>query len=320
MCENYTENGSSPANITFDSAEWPRYYVICSYVALAVYLWQILVMCFGNCLVIVAYAKEKSLQTVYNKCLLGVAVSDLMLAPGLLILEGVKHLWGNNEWARGICLLGCQFMCASVLGSIWSVLLVTLNRFVRIKYPLHHSNYVTETRVTCAMVAISLFICGTLAVITARFTAWYPGERCYPFAIMDSTVTVYYGVPIIAFPIVAITVLYVWIRLIMCKLESRSIAPIDCRYDDDWHKRRVNMLGLIIALLYVSYTLPLFLPYMWFLYFPCTNRWTQAAVLDTSNIFLYLPSCLDPVIYHMGDRNIRNAINKVLLKCRGRNR
>ncbi len=170
------------------------------------------------------------------------------------------------------------------------------------------------------MVAISLFICGTLAVITARFTAWYPGERCYPFAIMDSTVTVYYGVPIIAFPIVAITVLYVWIRLIMCKLESRSIAPIDCRYDDDWHKRRVNMLGLIIALLYVSYTLPLFLPYMWFLYFPCTNRWTQAAVLDTSNIFLYLPSCLDPVIYHMGDRNIRNAINKVLLKCRGRNR
>ncbi len=317
MCDNYTENGSTIANITY-SADWPGYYVICSYVTFVVYVWQVLVMCFGNCLVIVAYAKVKSLQTIYNKCLLSVAASDLMLAPGILLLEGVKRIWGSNEWARWVCLLGCWLMCASVLGSLWSVLLVALNRFVRIKYPLRHMNYFTENTVTYAIIVIWLLIFGGLTVIITRYTVWHPGERCFPFAIMDSGATFYYAVPIIALPILVITVLYIWIRLIVCKMESRSIAHIVPIHDDGWHKRRVNMLGLIIALLYVSYTLTLLLPYLWVLYFPCTNRWQEAAVKDISNVFLYLPSCLDPVIYHMGDKNIRRAINKVLPKCRNR--
>ncbi len=310
MCDNHTENGSTIANI----ADWPRYYVICSYVTFAVYVLQVLVMCFGNCVVIVAYAKVKSLQTVYNKCLLSVAASDLLLVPGLLLLEGVKYFWGNSEWGRWICLLGCGLMSAAVLCSIWSVFLVTLNRFVRIKYPLRHMNYFTEGRVTCAIVVMWLSIVVELAVVITRYTDWDPGERCYPFSIIDSKATFYYAVPIIALPIIGITVLYIGIRLIVCKMESRSIAQIVPSYDGAWHKGRVNMLGLIIALLYVSYTVTLLLPYLYTLYFPCSNRWEEAAVKDISNIFLYLPSCLDPVIYHMRDKNIRSAINKVLSK------
>ncbi len=318
MCDNYTENDYIVANMTNNSAERPGYYVICSYVAFAVYMWQIMATCFGNCLVMVAYVKVKSLQTVYNKCLLSVAASDLLLVPGLLLLEGVKHIWGNNEWARGICLLGCGVMCASVLGSVWSVLLVALNRFVRIKYPLSHMNYFTESRVACSVVVIWLIIFGGLTVIMTQYTVWHPGDRCYPFAIMNSTATLYFAVPVIALPILITTALYVWIRLIVCKMESRSIAQIVPGHDDAWHKGRVNMLGFIIVLLYVSYTLTLLLPYLWVLYFPCTNRWEEAAVLDISNIFLYLPSCLDPVIYHMRDKSIRSAINKVLPTCRHR--
>ena len=321
MCDNYTENGSTADDVTEKPAEWPQYYVICSRVAFAVYLGQIVVMCFGNCLVIVAYAKVKSLQTVYNKCLVSLAVFDLMMAPGLLVLEGVKHLWGSNEWARWICLFGCGILCTSVLGSIWSVLLVTLNRFVRIKYPLRHTIYVTESRVTCAIVLIYLLIVIGQTVLTMRYAVWRPGERCYPFSILDPTAMFYYGVPINALPILVITVLYAWIRLIVWKMQSRSIAQIDCSsYDHGaWHRTRVNMLGWIIALLYATYTMTLSLPYVWVLYFPCINRWEEDAVKDMANIFLCLPSCLDPVIYHMRDKNIRCAINnKVLPKCRNR--
>ncbi len=334
MCDNHTEKGSLIANIT-STADWPRYYVICSCVAFAVYVWQIMATCFGNCLVIIAYAKVKSLQTIYNKCLLSLAASDLMVAPAILLLEGVKHIWGNNEWARWMCLLGCWLLCASVLGSLWSVLLVSLNRFVRIKYPLHrmnyftesrvtcgikyplhHMNYFTESRVTCAIVVMWVSIAVELTVVMMRYTVWHPGERCYPFAIMDSSAILYYAVPIMALPIIVITVLYIWIRLIVCKMECQSIGQIVPRHDNGWHKKRVNMLGLIIALLYVSYTLTVVLPYLWVLYFPCTNRWQEAAVKDISNVFAYLPSCLDPVIYHMGDKSIRSAINKILPKYR----
>ena len=318
MCDNVTENVSTIANITRVHSPWPRFYVICSYVMLAVYTWQITVMCFGNCLVIVAYAKVKSLQTIYNKCLLCLAASDLMMAMGLLLLEGVKHIWGNSESARWVCLLGCWLMSVSVSGSVGSVLLVSLNRFVRIKYPLRHMTYFTDNRITCAIVVIWLIIYGSLTVIITRYTVWHPGERCYPYAIMDSGATLYFAAPVIALPILVITVLYIWIRLIVWKMESRSTAQIAPENDDGWQKRRVNMLGVIIAVLYVSYTVTLSLPYFWVLSFPCTNRWERAAVLDISNAFLYLPSCLDPVIYHIGDKNIRNAIIKVLPKCRKR--
>lgn len=95
----------------------------------------------GNALVAATFMKTSNLRTSTNYYIVNMAVSDLlcpffnwplyasegMLTPNTLISE---------PWASSVCKLGMYFRAVSQVVSVLSLVLIALDRFITIVYPL----------------------------------------------------------------------------------------------------------------------------------------------------------------------------------------
>ncbi|CAD6193108.1 unnamed protein product [Caenorhabditis auriculariae] len=186
---------------------------------------------FGNALVIIAVFRERSLQTVTNMLIVSLAVSDFMVAIGVMSF-GVYYEWNSFKWELGpfFCNIYQALDVACSTASILNLLAISLDRYIAIGHPISYAQY--GARGGRAMVSISVVWGVSMSVALPILLGVNPmeNEKCElgnPYFNMISSIFSFF------IPCLAMIVLYTIIfRRLRQRERARSLRQAQ-RNDND---------------------------------------------------------------------------------------
>nr|XP_054766042.1 adenosine receptor A2a-like [Lytechinus pictus] len=165
----------------------------------------------GNGLVLYIYTSNSRLHTVTNYFIVSLAIADFLV--GLL---GVPFAILTNETLPHGSFYGCLIMLNFLLwlcgASTFSLIGVSLDRYIAISYPLRYNVFVTPLR---AIVVI--IVCWIMAAIVGFLpvVGWNKGEpedgKCFFIHIIHMDYMLFNAVMVIYIPLVVMVVIYAFI-------------------------------------------------------------------------------------------------------------
>ena len=166
----------------------------------------------GNILVVAAFIKTPSLRTSTNYYIVNMAVSDLLaqlISWPLYASEGMltSNIFINDPLASSVCKLGMYIRAVSQIVSVLSLVLIALNRFVAIVFPLKLDMMSVKIRVIflslswlIPMLFISpyaMFAKITKSVIEGQTLCWVMASDEIFTGIHATGIALFYFIPLI---------------------------------------------------------------------------------------------------------------------------
>ena len=180
----------------------------------------------GNVLVATAFIKTPTLRTSTNYYIVNMAVSDLLaqlISWPLYVSEGMltPNIFINEPWASSVCKLGMYVRAVSQLVSVLCLVLISLDRFVAIVFPLKTVMMNVKVRVTFLSIPwIIPICCGLPYVLFARINKEKNQTICR-FRMSDKALEVFYGGGFILFYVFPVSTIIVLYSLIIRALKNR---------------------------------------------------------------------------------------------------
>ena len=122
-------------------------------------------ICFGNILVIAAFAQFNFLQTFNNYLVLNLAVADLLI--GILIPAHIFLFILPLQNTKYLCLTVIFLISLSSGMSLLSLMAIAIERTIKVFFPLTYYNILTERRINGSLG------CMWLTVITLTSPIYY---------------------------------------------------------------------------------------------------------------------------------------------------
>ncbi|CAH1971930.1 unnamed protein product [Acanthoscelides obtectus] len=132
----------------------------------------------GNVLTILAILLSKRLSSMMaNYFVFSLAIGDLLVGfsiPYHMLFYMIGEDFGSGKTS---CLLRFVFTSFACSSSITNLLLIAMDRYVAIVYPLHYGSFMTKKRV-CIFIAASWVTATTMASVPLMWNDWHEGVRC----------------------------------------------------------------------------------------------------------------------------------------------
>ncbi|XP_076148153.1 melatonin receptor type 1C-like [Alosa pseudoharengus] len=268
----------------------------------------------GNLLVILSVFRNKKLRNAGNIFVVSLSVADLVVAvyPYPLVLTAIFH----NDWIMGD--LHCQvsgfIMGLSVIGSIFNITAIAINRYCYICHSLHYDRLYTLKNTCCylgltwvltAIATVPNFFVGSLQYDPRVFSCTFAQTVSSYYTI--SVVVVHFLIPLL---VVSFCYLRIWVLVIQVKHRVRpenklKVKPSDLRnfltmfmvfvlFAVCWAP--LNFIGLAVAINPARVA-------------PNIPEW----LFITSYFMAYFNSCLNAVIYGLLNQNFRKEYKTILL-------
>ena len=286
----------------------------------------------GNSLVIQVIRSNNRLRKVSHYLIANLAVADLLITiirmPDSVRLE----ITGSFEWFSGpfglvLCkvLPFCQLV--SVSCSIFTMVVISFNKFVNIVYPLR--GILTLDRF-CVVVAL-VWLASVMAALPQLFannvvhdpdgTIWCIEEWPQPFDPLQAPkhYTIVYLVALYLFPLAIIMAMY---GRMLFTIWKRNVPGNSTEAATRSHRAARRKAGKMIAVVVVCFAL-CWLPYhvTFFLYY-FDARYALCGPPDSvwflSSFFAFANSALNPCIYFLMNSKYRTELKKMC--CRRRRR
>ncbi|XP_066570857.1 melatonin receptor type 1C [Amia ocellicauda] len=268
----------------------------------------------GNLLVILSVFRNKKLRNAGNIFVVSLSVADLVVAvyPYPLVLMAIFH----NGWKMGD--LHCQvsgfIMGLSVIGSIFNITAIAINRYCYICHSLQYDRlysikntccYLCLTWVLTAIATVPNFFVGSLQYDPRVFSCTFTQTVSSSYTI--AVVVIHFIVPLL---VVSFCYLRIWVLVIQVKHRvkpenKQKLKPSDLRnfltmfvvfvlFAVCWAP--LNFIGLAVAInpMQVAPNIP---------------EW----LFITSYFMAYFNSCLNAVIYGLLNQNFRKEYKRILL-------
>ncbi|XP_067372088.1 trace amine-associated receptor 13c-like [Channa argus] len=272
-----------------------------------------LLTAFLNLLVIVSISHFKQLHTSTNLLLLSLAVSDFLLAP----LLPFQIMLLNGCWFLGdlMCTLYHYVVYIITLASVGTMVLLSVDCYVAVCYPLHYSAKITRRRVK-----ICVCLCWICSVIFQSLILMknlqQPGR--YNSCIGECVIVINFiaGLADVTFsfiiPITAIIVLYMRVFVVavsQARAMRSHIAAVSQRStkvtakNSEWKAART--LGVVVFAFLMC-----FCPYY------CVSLTGKDNMNASSAAFIiilsYSNACLNPMIYALFYPWLRKSVKLIL--------
>ena len=263
----------------------------------------------GNILVVTSFIKTPSLRTSTNFYIVNMAVSDF-LGPlfnwPLYASEGMltPNIFINERWAAPVCKLGMYFRVVSQAVSVLCLLLIALDRFVAIIYPLKVVMITVKIRVILLSLSWLIPIVWFLPYVLFANIIKVEDRRFCRFMTSDRSLTIFYGVSFVCFylfPLITIIVLY----SVITRASKKRPRPVKILNAPENVKRRQQNQRIVKIMISIV-----------FAFFVC---WTPLCVyLYLKKIYPSLQSAKDRCLLLLGFTfyvfpSLSTAINPVIL-------
>ncbi|KAK5897276.1 hypothetical protein CesoFtcFv8_010350 [Champsocephalus esox] len=280
----------------------------------SVLIFTIVVDILGNVLVILSVYRNKKLRNAGNIFVVSLSVADLVVAlyPYPLVLTAIFH----DDWTMGD--LHCQasgfIMGLSVIGSIFNITAIAINRYCYICHSLHYDR-LYSLRNTCCYLGLT-WLLTALATVPNFFVGSLQYDPRIYSCTFAQTVSSYYTISVVVIhfliPLLVVSYCYmrIWVLVIQVKhrvkREQRAkLQPSDVRnfltmfmvfvlFAFCWAP--LNLIGLAVAINPVKVA-------------PNIPEW----LFVTSYFMAYFNSCLNAVIYGLLNQNFRKEYKTILL-------
>ncbi|KAM9194904.1 LOW QUALITY PROTEIN: melatonin receptor type 1A [Dugong dugon] len=266
----------------------------------------------GNLLVILSVYRNKKLRNAGNIFVVSLAVADLVVAvyPYPLVLTSVF----NNGWKLGYlhCQISGFLMGLSVIGSIFNITGIAVNRYCYICHSLKYDKPYGDKNALCRVFPMMLTL---VAIVPNLHTGTLQCDsRIYSCTFTQSVSSVY-AVAVVVFhfivPVVIVTFCYlrIWILVLRAgwrvKHNKPKLQPQDFRnfvtmfvvfvlFAICWAP--LNFIGLAVAFDPANMA-------------PRIPEWLFVASYYTA----YFNSCLNAIIYGLLNQNLRKEYRRIIV-------
>ena len=157
-------------SILFDSTSKHPYSFEVNIVLAVIGTFTSLVTIAGNVLVLVSFFVDRQIRQPTNYFLFSLAISDFLI--GCISMPFLTLAIYKNQWVLGsfLCDIWLSLDYTVCLASIYTVLLITIDRFCSVKIPTQYRNWRTEKRIVL-LVLLTWFV---PALIFFASTMGYP--------------------------------------------------------------------------------------------------------------------------------------------------
>ncbi|KAM8996998.1 melatonin-related receptor [Ara ararauna] len=280
----------------------------------AVLIFTIVVDVLGNALVILSVLRNKKLRNAGNIFVVSLSVADLVVAvyPYPLILSAIFH----NGWTMGNvhCQISGFLMGLSVIGSIFNITAIAINRYCYICHSLRYDKlfnlkntfcYLCLTWILTVVAIVPNFFVGSLQYDPRIYSCTFAQTVSTSYTI--TVVVVHFIVPL---SIVTFCYLRIWILVIQVKHRVRQ----DCKQKLRAADVRNFLTMFVVFVLFAVCWGPL-------------NFIGLAVSINPSHVQPHIPewlfvlsyfmayfnSCLNAVIYGLLNQNFRREYKRILL-------
>ncbi|XP_030580341.1 trace amine-associated receptor 13c-like [Archocentrus centrarchus] len=268
-----------------------------------------------NLLLIISISHFKKLHTPTNLLLLSLAVSDCFV--GLLMFFQIMIIDGC--WFLGDLMCSLYFLLDYIItsASVGTMVLISIDRYVAICYPLHYSTKVTPKRAKACVylcwICSSLFQCLVLKdnlVQPGRYNSCY-GECVvvvgHAFGVADLLLS-FVG------PVIVIVVLYLRVFVVavsQARALRSHIAAVTHEGSVSTNVKKSEMKALRTISVVIIVFLICLCPYY------CVTVSDQDAMLSASSAtfvvcLFYLNSCINPLIYALFYPWFRKSVKQIV--------
>ncbi|XP_077946196.1 trace amine-associated receptor 13c-like [Gasterosteus aculeatus] len=246
-----------------------------------------------NLLVIISISHFKQLQTPTNLLLLSLAVSDFFV--GLFLIFQIMMIDGC--WLLGDLMCSLWLVLSSIItsSSIGTMVLISVDRYVAICYPLHYFTKVKPERVQVCVCLCWMFVALIYSVLLKN-NLQHPGR--YNSCIGECIVDMNYIVNVIdlivsfIFPITVIVILYTRIFGVVVyqarAMRSHRLFKVTVKKSE---MKAARNLGVVVVVFMICIC-----PFYCFALTSQSNVYTSSSV-PIVVWFFYFNSCLNPLIY-----------------------
>lgn len=272
----------------------------------------------GNSLVLFIIYRYRSLRTISNLIIFNLSVTDLLFS--LTVAPVITSTWSKDKFTipSSLCsILGLEGELLSLV-SIYTLVLVSVERFLATNYPLKHRSIFTKKVVKISLLLIWIFsaiFCG-ISFIVEKYVYIEKFYHCMLDWENSKEVALVMLALVFIFPFLillccnVLIIKAIWKRRRFISTHASATSHIGAGFSKE-HRTTLLTIAVIIAFLFLwtPYTSAGFSLASGF--FSLNEEFMSAALLLAS-----ANSAINPLIYGVANKNFRTAFARILWKRR----
>ncbi|XDV37039.1 hypothetical protein PO909_006730 [Leuciscus waleckii] len=279
----------------------------------SVLITTIIVDVLGNLLVIVSVFRNRKLRKAGNAFVVSLAIADLLVAiyPYPLVLTAIFH----DRWIAGDihCQISGFLMGLSVIGSIFNITGIAINRYCYICHSLKYDKLFSNKNTVCYVVLV--WALTVLAIVPNWFVESLQYDpRVYSCTFAQSVSSLYTITVVVVHFILPIGIVtYCYLRIWILVIQVRRRVKPDSRPKIKPHDFRNFLTMFVVFVLFAVCWAPLNLIGLAVAIHPRLGQDIPEWLFTASYFMAYFNSCLNGVIYGVLNHNFRKEYKRIVL-------
>ena len=279
-----------------------------------------------NSLFIVTFLRSAKIRTISYAILVKLSVCDCLVGWMLIILP-LKIVLDKED--NVFCYTFDIILGTFLVGSNLSIFQITFERFARISHPFFSERWITKKTVSmffiCEQCAMVIVFSITIMITYNKKSVFNVQCSMLEYASIDKK-TLVYGLINCCLILSVSTIIYIHLARIarrhrkIIQVQSQasnetSLARSSTTHNSTTDRKRINMIGLILALQYISYVpfLILVVFRLWYDSPELNQPIMMTSFVGLSDFAVYSGSLCNAIIYPLRCLEIKQEIRRTLL-------
>ncbi|ELU01071.1 hypothetical protein CAPTEDRAFT_118295 [Capitella teleta] len=273
-----------------------------------------------NVLLLLTYIKHPELQNPTNILLINQSIADLITCGLAPLYYSLSHTEVGRELAlkyKYLCLLTLCAIVLSLWASLFTLLSLSFDRMINIKFPFHYARLATEPVVKRFTIALWIAMVGVVSLPLLGLNTWRAGQACSAFTAFPKI----YFINFFLLTSFIIVILVGVLNLVICAvvINKRKVHPSGTETQQLQMKSQYKLTKMLLVVVGVFYAC--WVPYILMNMIALLGVKTLLGgiipgwfiiLLEASKILLTVSGALNPLIYAWKIREFRRAFQKTV--------